>query len=199
MDLGESSIEDWSRSWEAIAEDFVAARSDIGSGVVRQWTKHLRRGGEVLDIGCGAGVPVSQILVEAGFAVFGIDASPTLLSLFSRRFPEAPARCETVQSSNFFGQKFDGAVAVGLLFLLSEGDQRKLIEKVGHALRPGGRFLFSAPRARCVWTDLQTGQPSISLGEVEYRSQLACAGMHLEDIHVDEGANHYFDAIRRVT
>ena len=183
------------RSWEAIAEEFIAARSDIGSDVVRQWAKGLRPGSEVVDIGCGSGAPVSQILVEAGFMVFGIDASPTLLATFHRRFPEAPATCETVQSSNFFGRNFDGAVAVGLMFLLSEQDQRKLIEKVGRALRPSGRFLFSAPRARCDWSDLQTGQPSLSLGAVEYQRQLACAGMHLEHTHVDDGGNHYFDAV----
>lgn len=183
------------RSWEAIAEEFIAARSDIGSDVVRQWAKRLRPGSEVVDIGCGSGAPVSQTLVEAGFMVFGIDASPTLLSMFRRRFPDAPATCETVQSSNFFGQKFDGAVAVGLMFLLSEEDQRKLIEKVGQALRPSGRLLFSAPRAQCEWRDRQTGQPSLSLGAVEYRRQLACAGMHLEHLYVDGGGNHYFDAM----
>jgi len=183
------------RRWEAIAEAFNAARSNIGSDVVRQWAKRLRQDGEVVDIGCGSGAPVSQALVEAGLTVFGIDASPTLLSMFRRRFPEAPAVCETVQSSNFFGLKFDGAVAVGLLFLLSEENQRKLINKVGQALRPGGRFLFSAPLPQCEWSDLQTGQPSLSLGAVEYQSQLACAGMHLEDTYVDSGGNHYFDAI----
>jgi|SRR5450830_498491 len=187
-------MEDSSGGWEAIAAEFVAARSDIGSEVVRRWTNCLRPGSDVMDIGCGSGAPISQTLVEAGFAVFGIDASPTLLSMFRSQFPEAHAACETIQSSAFFGQKFDGAVAVGLLFLLSEEDQRKMIEKVGQALRPGGRFLFSAPRAQCEWRDVQTGQPSLSLGEVEYQRLLAGAGMHLNNIYVDEGGNHYFDA-----
>lgn len=189
------NMEDSSRGWEAIAEEFIAARSDIGSDVVRQWSQRLRPRGEVVDIGCGSGAPVSQALVEEGFTVFGIDASPTLLSMFRRRFPEAPAACETVQSSNFFGQKFDGAVAIGLLFLLSEEDQGKLIEKVGQMLCPHGRFLFSAPREQCAWRDLQTGQLSLSLGSVEYQRQLACAGMQLEHMYIDRGGNHYFDAV----
>jgi SAM-dependent methyltransferase len=188
-------MEDSSKGWEAIATEFVAARSDIGSKVVRQWTRGLRPLSEVVDIGCGSGLPISQILVDAGCTVFGIDASPTLLSMFRRRFPAAPAVCETVQTSTFFGQQFDGAVAVGLLFLLSEDDQRKLIEKVGQALRPGGRFLFSAPRVQCAWRDLQTGQPSLSLGEAEYQRQLRRAGMLVNEIYVDEGGNHYFDAV----
>ena len=189
-----ASVDDAASSWEAAAAEFVAARSEIGSELVMQWARCLKPGSAVVDIGCGAGVPISQILIDAGFAVCGIDASPTLLSMFAQRFPEARAACETVQSSTFFGQQFDGAVAVGLIFLLSEDDQRKLIEKVGQVLRPGGRFLFSAPRVQCEWRDLQTGQRSCSLGETEYQRQLARAGMHLQNIHVDEGGNHYFDA-----
>ncbi|MYN38542.1 methyltransferase domain-containing protein [Duganella sp. FT109W] len=188
-------MEDASTGWEAIAEDFVAARSAIGSQVVRQWTQGLTPHSEVVDIGCGSGLPISQILVDAGFNVFGIDASPTLLSMFRRRFPAAPAACETVQTTTFFSQQFDGAVAIGLVFLLSEDDQRTMIDRVGQALRPGGRFLFSAPRTQCAWRDLQTGQPSLSLGEAEYQRRLRRAGMLLKDIYVDEGGNHYFDAV----
>jgi len=82
-----------------------------------------------------------------------------------------------------------------LLFLLSESDQRRMIEKVGQALRPGGRFLFSAPRTQCEWSDIQTGQLSLSLGEVEYRNLLNAAGMLLRKVYVDKGGNHYFDAV----
>ncbi|WP_020653010.1 class I SAM-dependent methyltransferase [Massilia niastensis] len=186
--------DDPSGGWEAIAAEFLAARSDIGSGVVRRWATHLPPGADVVDIGCGSGAPISLALVEEGFTVFGIDASPTLLSAFRRRFPEAPAACEAVQGSTFFGRKFDGAVAVGLMFLLAEDDQRKLIDSVGTALKPGGRFLFSAPRAPCAWKDLQTGRPSRSLGEATYRRLLAGAGMRLMNSYVDEGDNHYVDA-----
>jgi 2-polyprenyl-3-methyl-5-hydroxy-6-metoxy-1,4-benzoquinol methylase len=95
-----TSMEDSSSNWEAVAAEFVAARSDIGSEVVRQWTKSLRPGSGVVDIGCGAGVPISQVLIDAGFVVSGIDASPTLLSMFVQRFPQAHAACETVQSTS---------------------------------------------------------------------------------------------------
>jgi cyclopropane fatty-acyl-phospholipid synthase-like methyltransferase len=187
-------IEEPTNRWEAIALEFVAARSDVGSDVVRRWSKHLRPGGEVVDIGCGSGAPISLALVENGFTVCGIDASPTLLSMFRRRFPQADAACETVQNSTFFGRKFDGATAVGLMFLLSEDDQQKLIDNVAQAIRPGGRFLFSAPRHPCEWTDLQTGQPSLSLGEEKYQQLLAGAGMRLMNRYVDDGGNHYLDA-----
>ncbi len=188
--------DDASGRWEAAAMEFAAARSDIGADVVRRWARTLRAGGDVVDIGCGSGVPISVVLSNEGLAVWGIDASPTLLSMFRGRLPHAPAACEAVQQSTFFGRKFDGAVAVGLIFLLSENDQRKLIENVAQALNPGARFLFSAPRSPCEWRDLQTGQISRSLGESRYRQLLANAGMQVANTHIDTGGNDYLEARR---
>lgn len=188
-------MEDQYLYWEAIAMEFVAARSTIGSDVVRQWARNLRPGSEVVDIGCGSGAPVSQVLVDQGCCVFGIDASPTLLSMFKRRFPAARAACEPVERSPFFSQQFDGAIAVGLLFLLPEEKQRTLIKKVGTILKPDGRFLFSAPRDPCEWPDRQTGQVSRSLGMAAYERLLKDAGMRLERCYIDEGGNHYVAAL----
>ena len=188
--------EDRIDGWENVAMAFAAARSDIGSDVARQWAKGLPPGGDLLDLGCGSGVPIASTLVAEGLTVFGIDASPTLVSLFRQRLGGARAVCETVQDSAFFGRTFDGVVAVGLMFLLPEDEQGKLISKVGNALKPGGRFLFSAPRQPCEWKDMQTGQHSLSLGENAYRRLLAGAGMRLMTTYMDEGDNHYFDAAR---
>lgn len=185
--------------WEIIASEFDAARSDIGSGVARSWATRLPPGGDVLDLGCGSGFPIASTLMEQGYAVFGIDASPTLVSMFRRRLGGAHVACETVQESAFFGRTFDGVIAVGLMFLLSGDDQRQLIEKIGKTLKPGGLFLFSAPRQRCAWNDVQTGQVSLSLGEVEYERLLADAHLRLMSTYVDEGDNHYFDAVSRPT
>lgn len=174
---------------------FVAVRSDIGRDIINRWSRHLRPNGAVVDIGCGTGVPVTQVLAAAGFEIYGIDPSPTLLSTFRRRFPDAITACEPAETSCFFNRRFDGAVAVGLLFLLPEAKQIALIHRVGQALNRGGHFLFSAPAQPCRWDDSLTGQPSASLGEPRYRVLLADAGLRLVDRYIDEGSNHYFHAI----
>ena len=187
---------DPSRGWDAIAQEFIAARSDIGADIVRQWATRLPPGAAVLDIGCGSGAPVAEALVAAGFRVFGVDASPTLVAEFRRRLPAAEVVCEPAETSRLFDRRFDGAVAIGLLFLLPAEDQRAVIARVAAALHPGGRFLFTAPRQACDWTDSLTGQPSLSLGEDAYRRTLEQAGLHLTGVRTDAGGNHYFDAVR---
>ena len=153
----------------------------------------------VVDVGCGSGVPVSQVLVDEGLQVCGIDASPKLMSAFRRRFPTAPWACESAESSGFFDQCFDGAAAVGLLFLLSEEGQRRLILRIAERVRPGGRFLFSAPQQACSWNDALTNRPSVSLGTEAYQDTLAKGGMYVESGEGDEGGNHYFDAVKGTT
>lgn len=188
---------DRSEGWDGVAEQFMTARSGIGTSLVRSWARdHLPPSATVVDVGCGSGVPIAQALVEAGFAVFGIDASPILMAAFRCRFPDAPSACEAAQDSAFFHRRFDAAVSIGLLFLLSADDQRKLLGRVADALAPGGRFLFSAPRERCEWIDMLTGWRSMSLGEQTYQRLLETSGLHLVGCRVDEGGNNYFDAVK---
>jgi len=187
---------DRSHGWNAIAHRFIEARSDIGADTVRRWAKQLPSGGAVVDIGCGSGEPISAALIGEGLRVFGIDASPTLVDAFRRRFPFVEVACEAAEASCLFERKFDGAVAIGLLFLLPADDQRQVIDRVAGALERGGRFLFSAPRQPCEWKDTLTGRSSISLGEEGYRRALEQASMRLTGHHIDEGGNHYFDAVR---
>lgn len=188
---------DTSEGWDAVAETFMAVRSGVGAPLVRCWaTDTLPPSTAILDLGCGSGVPIAQGLAGEGFAVWGIDASPTLISAYRANLPDMPARCEPVQDSDFFGRRFAGVVAIGLIFLLAQADQDKLLAKVAKALVPGGRFLFSAPHQRCEWRDSLTGRVSRSLGMEAYAARLEEHGLILGDCLTDEGRNHYYDVVK---
>ncbi|MBL8148328.1 MAG: class I SAM-dependent methyltransferase [Blastocatellia bacterium] len=186
---------DRSNGWEAVAHQFIAQRSSIGAATVQTWCQMLPAGASVLDIGCGTGVPISEALINKGCVVYGVDASPSLVAEFNRQFPQAQTACEPVEESQFFGRKYDGIVAIGLLFLLHPDVQQALIQRVSTALKPGGRFLFSAPIQKAAWADLTTGRQSVSLGDEAYRQALADAGLKVIGEYFDEGENHYYDSI----
>lgn len=186
---------DRSNGYEAIADRFLAARSDIGVEVVRDWARTLPLGSSILDIGCGSGWPVATTLTAAGHRVAGIDPSPTLLAAFRRALPGAEAACEAVEDSRCFDRNFDAAVAIGLLFLLPEATQAALIARVGRLLHPGGRFLFSAPRIAGMWRDRLTGRMSRSLGEGGYRALMTAARLHPIAFITDRGGNDYGMAV----
>ncbi|MCR9218641.1 MAG: class I SAM-dependent methyltransferase [Alphaproteobacteria bacterium] len=175
----------------------MKTRSAVGLPIVRRWADSLPRGAAVVDVGCGSGEPMTRALLERGLAVSAIDASPTLAAAFRRSFPDVPLACEPAERSAFFDRRFAGALAVGLLFLLPEEGQRRLLRRIGGALEPEGSLLFSAPRQICSWEDRLTDRASRSLGAEAYARILAEGGLDLVGEHSDEGGNHYFEARKR--
>ncbi len=189
---------DKSNGYEEIASIFISGRgqnhSGVGLSVVGDWSQMLSAGATVLDLGCGTGVPISEALIERGFKVYGVDASPMMVAAFRDNFPKVPVDCAAVEDSDFFGRTFDAVVAWGLLFLLDVETQCKVIGKVAGVLRSGGRLLFTAPRQSCSWRDAMTGRTSISLGQEAYQKALKAEGISLVGTHCDEGENHYSSA-----
>lgn len=173
------------------------ATSAIGAATVREWARTLSPGAAILDLGCGHGVPISQVLIEDGFAVHGVDASATMVTAFRDRFPRALAECEAVEDSAFFGRTFEGVLAWGLMFLLSIDAQEVLIRKVARTLNRGGQFLFTAPQQPCTWPDALTGRQSISLGSEVYQRILTAEGLVCVGEQSDEGDNHYYLVLKQ--
>ena len=176
--------------------DFLRHRdgSTIGARVASRWAGSLKPRAEVIEIACGGGLPVTSTLVEAELRVWAIDASPTLVSVFGDRFPDVPVQCDTVLESNYFERKFDAAISIGLIFLLDQADQLKMIDRVADILRPGASFLFTAPVEIGSWTDVNTGHACRSLGQQAYESALAASGFRVADRYEDRGRNHYYEA-----
>jgi SAM-dependent methyltransferase len=189
---------DKSNGYEEVAAVYVAGRGravgGIGAATVAEWSRTLPPAATVLDLGCGTGVPISQVLIERGFLVHGVDAAPTMVAAFRDRFPDFPVECAAVEHSDFFGKKFDAVVSVGLFFLLDEQTQLQLIEKIAGALRSDGSLLFTAPRQICSWNDGMTDRASFGLGLDVYRDALEAHGLSLIGTQTDEGENHYYFA-----
>lgn len=186
---------DRTNGYESVAPEYIAGRGTggtIGVRQVRDWAATVRAGGTVLDLGCGPGFPITQVLIDAGFHVYGVDASRSMVAAFRARFPGVDVVCEPAETSTFFGRTFDGVIAWGLLFLLRPAIQERIIRIVARALAPNGRFVFTAPRQECEWSDAMTGRPSVSLGADRYRRLVDAAGLTMAGEADDEGENHYF-------
>ncbi len=136
------------------------------------------------------------MLHDRELTVYAIDAAPSLARAYRARFPAAQVACEPAEDSRYFERTFAGVLAWGLVFLLPEARQRRLLQRIAHVITPGGRFLFTAPRQVCTWSDLTTGRASWSLGERAYGDALTRGGLTLVATYQDEGENHYDDARR---
>lgn len=191
-------LTDSATAYEVHAQEFLCHRdaSMIGSVVVEEWARTLPAGSEVIELGCGAGYPITRALQSTELKLWAIDSSASLLKEFKQRFPSIPVQCEKVQSSDFFNRTYHAAIAVGLLFLLPEKDQLALIERVAKILVAGGRFLFTAPIEIGTWNDLTTGILCHSLGRARYEACLNTTGFRVVRTFVDKGENNYYEAER---
>lgn len=181
-------------AYEMHAAHFLQHRdvSTIGVRVVSQWAASRKPGPCVIEIACGGGLPVTRALIDAGLEVWAIDASPSLIATFQARFPEVPVKCESVQSSDYFERNYDAAIAIGLIFLLSEEDQFRMLSRVAEVLNPGGHFLFTAPVETGSWADMNTGHLCRSLGREVYQHAMNEAGLRIVGEYEDSGRNHYY-------
>jgi len=175
---------DRSHGYEDVAAEFLARRGSgrstgVGVNAVRKWARTLPRGAAEIDLGCGPGFPMTEVLVAEGLNVFGVDAAPSFVQAFRRNLPNTPVVCEALQDSRFFDRTFDGVLAWGLMFLLCPEDQRRLIPRIADLMVPGGRLLFTSPAEPLLWNDAMTGLESRSLGAEEYRKQLAAVGLSI--------------------
>jgi len=88
------TMADRSNGYEAVAQAYIAGRGTggtIGANVVREWAQALPARAHVLDLGCGTGMPISQVLIDRGLVVYGVDASASMIAAFLARFPDSPA------------------------------------------------------------------------------------------------------------
>jgi len=188
---------DKSNGYEVNAEEFMRRRNQkIGVATVREWCRSLPRGRSVLELGCGYGQPISQVLIDEGLDLYAVDASPKMIAGFRSRFPGVPAECCAAEDSRFFDRTFDAVAAWGLMFLLPAEVQPVVIAKAAQVLNPGGRFLFTAPKEAVTWIDVLTRVESFGLGQERYAEILRREGVEITGDAVDEGDNYYYLTVK---
>ncbi len=183
------SLAEASAGWNAVADTYDDLRSGVGVEILRDWVATLPTGASVLDVGAGTGRPVTETLVDAGCRVAATDPSPAMLEHLDRRLPTVETRREALPDGDLFGRRFDGVVAIGVLFLLPPADQPTALGRLAAAVGDGGALLFTAPAEAATWTDRLTGRTSVSLGTGIYQRHLAADGLVPVETLVDEGGN----------
>lgn len=188
-----------SLEYDAIADQYAKYRTaGVGEEPTLRWLNKLSPEGNLLDLGCGSGKPLTQLLEAKQFRVTAVDASPRLIEICRTNLKSAELVCTPVQAYSFPESHFDGVLCWGLMFLLSESEQKELIRNVAKTLRPKGSFLFTSPPIPCSWEDILTKQASVSLGREAYIQCLADAGMELQwEWEEPKYQNYYYSGLRK--
>jgi SAM-dependent methyltransferase len=121
----------------------------FGVSAVRQkWLGHLieslpSKGSRVLDLGCGAGIPVARDLAALGHSVLGVDGSAQQIVRARRNVPAATFIEADMCEVDFETAYFDAVGAFYSITHIPPAQQGQLISKIALWLKPGGTLIAS--------------------------------------------------------
>jgi cyclopropane fatty-acyl-phospholipid synthase-like methyltransferase len=127
--------------------------SSVRAAKLAELIEQLPAGASILDLGCGAGIPVAHELVTLNFRVTGVDASTGQIERARRNVTGAHFIQADMASVEFAPENFDAVVAFYSLTHLPKSEHALMIERLARWLRPGGKFLANFGAAEGEWSE----------------------------------------------
>jgi len=173
------------RGYDAIALRYAEWAGRIASpalGWLRDLDAQLHDGADVLELGCGRGVPGTRELARR-HRVTGVDISAVQIELARHHVPEASFVHSDALDLDIASDSFDAVVALYFFGHVPVEEQRELIGRIALWLREGGLFLatFGAGEAGEDVDEDWLGAPMFfaSLGGDSYLPLLRDCGLEL--------------------
>lgn len=158
---------------------------------LKKFIQSLPSNASVLDVGCGAGEPISKFLVDQGFSVTGLDSSQAMIGICRYRFPNEAWLVMDMREIAL-DKQFDGIIAWDSFFHLKPDEQRNTLRLFSEHLRPRGSLLLTIGHEAGEVLGTVEGEAVYhsSLSAEEYRHILGSAGFqNIEIVLSDESCD----------
>jgi trans-aconitate methyltransferase len=161
--------------------------SSYGVSQLQRTLRFAPKGGLALDVGCGAGGRLIEVLTQANFAVTGVDVSEEMIQLARAAHPDHEfihADISRWQSA----QTFDVIVAWDSLFHLPYARQETVIAKLCTLLSPQGVLMYTFGNGQGEHTDQWHNDTFYysSLGINKNLALLASNGLSIMHLELDQ-------------
>jgi double-stranded uracil-DNA glycosylase len=152
--------------YQAQADEWVARRrpKHVEDGQLDAFALQLRRGGQVVDLGCGPGW-YAQHLSGRGVRVAAMDVAMAMLAHVRRRAPAVPCVCGDLAALPFADRSLSGAWAANCYVHVHPDDLPLAFAGLHAALRPGAPVALSLANL----SQVQPTPIELQRGEAERR------------------------------
>ena len=130
------------QGYDKCAQKYFNARDLLKSrNALKNLSKYLNKGAKILDIGCGAGIPIDKFLIEQGFDITGIDISPEQIKLAQKNLPKGKFIVKDMSEIDFPKNSFDAIVSFYAIFHIKREEHQNLFNKLFSILKPNSYLL----------------------------------------------------------
>lgn len=132
------------RGYDKVAESYLAERDRFkNSEHLDRLTALLSPRSTILDIGCGAGIPIDRYLISKGHKVAGIDISEKQIELAKRYVPEGDYKVADMLELREGEYSVDAVVSFYAIFHIPREKHPTILRAVHSFLKPGGYMLIT--------------------------------------------------------
>ncbi|KAI0403723.1 methyltransferase [Xylaria palmicola] len=129
-------ISEWYLQW-------VESQNSPRERYARKLLEALPPSPSILELGCGPGVPILQLLLDQGARVVANDISRKQIEMAKARFPQAELVAGDMTALTFEPESFHGAISFYTLFHLPRSKLRDMLTKIHSWLKPNGVFVLN--------------------------------------------------------
>lgn len=181
--------------YDKIAATYLASRDKLKSGkYIQQLLKYLPKNSTILDLGCGAGVPVDDVLLKAGHRVIGIDNSSEQIKLARKLCRGAEFVVSDIASLKNEEYEVQAVVSFYTLFHVNRTKHLELLKIIASYLPKGGMLLLTMGDREFEGEHVMYGAPmwSSQYGTRRNREIVEQAGFGVisDEIDVSGGERH---------
>ncbi|MFH2085214.1 MAG: class I SAM-dependent methyltransferase [bacterium] len=181
--------------YNRIARQYLNDRARLKSDkYVRQLLKYLPKNSTILDLGCGAGVPVDEILLKAGHQIIGIDISSEQIKLTRKKCPGGDFIVGDIRNLKGEEYKVQAVVSFYTLFHIPRNEHQKMLKIFANYLDKNGMLLITMGDREFEGKHVLHGEPmwSSQYGTVKNRRMVEAAGFRilLDEIDSSGGERH---------
>lgn len=130
--------------YDRMANKYLSERDKLKTAkYLQQLMKYLPKNANVLDLGCGAGVPVDDIFIKAGYEVLGLDISKEQIKLARKNCPRGDYAVADIAELKMNEYQMDSVVCFYTLFHLPRTQHKTLLTVMQSFLQKNGMLLVT--------------------------------------------------------
>jgi 2-polyprenyl-3-methyl-5-hydroxy-6-metoxy-1,4-benzoquinol methylase len=132
--------------YDRIAPQWAIARRELpplDAALFERWFEGLPAGARVLDLGCGAAIPIAKTLADRGVQVVGVDCSRRMIEMARAQVPSGEFFLGDIEDLEVEGP-FDGVVLFDAIFHIERENHAAILRAVHSRLAPQGSLLITS-------------------------------------------------------